>query len=390
MEIHLRVFKTVISNLGHHRKTDESTFTLFDLTKIDLPLSPNSPLDIGKTFNLQLDPTITPSCIHPRIEVSYNLQVQIQIECGGQRFKEDFQAEDVQIMSNRTPNSPLRHNHLCIFSSENQQSSSAPPAYPGIDKPAELDISSAYLRLSRLLTQNFIPHSQVTWHTGEPAIKLHSEPQLPDSASSSASEPSSRNPFSLSAREDALKDDLTLLDSILVEENGYSAASMRSGRDALELFTYSWRPPGTSLKSRVRGISTILEISAPRTPSPRISDAPPPAYSTASDPFSPVALFNRGLRLIADSQHPDASFVSDVEYAASEFGRELGSRLGEVDARAAKDAVAKFEALRGPLLLMGLQVDADDVDFRGAWNEEKRDGKEAADWSKRRYDEKEK
>ena len=370
IEIQLKVFKTVISNLGHHRQNDESKLTLFSQSKIGRPLSTNSTLDIGKAFNLQLDSTIIPTFSHPRLEVSYNLQVRLLIECGGQIFKEDFLAKDVQIVSNRTPNSPLRRDHLCTFLSENRQIDSAPPVYSSIEGKRGPDISSAYLCLSRLLTLNFIPHNPVPSWTGERTIILHGQPQLLDSPQL-PSQQTSINPFSMNGREDALRDDQYLLDRILNEGHGYKTTTMRTGRAAVERFAYSWCPSTTSLKSRIRGVSTNLEISVFDAQSPPSSEVPPPPYWKATDPFSPITLLNRTLHLIADFQHPDASLVSDVECVVNEFGGELRSRLGEVDVRAAKEAVAKFKILRWPLMGLGVAVDPGST-----WSEEKGNGKD--------------
>ena len=334
-----------------------------------------------KTFNLQLDPNIVPTFSHVRVEVSYNIIVHLVLGCGGQRLKQNFLVEDIQIMSNRTPNSPLRLDHFCVFSCESQQSNPAPPAYPGIDRHEDAYIGSAYLRLSRLLTQNFIPHNPVLSRTGEPTIILHGQPQLRESPPLS-SQPST-SPFSVNSQEDTLQDDRYLLDSILDDNHGFKATGMRSGRDALERFRYTWQLPSSTLKERMRGVLTHLEILVIDTQIPPSSKAPPPPYSTALDPFSPTNLLNESLRHLANVQHLDASILSDIEYVIREFGLELRSRIGDIDTMAASDAMAKFEMLYRQLIDLGV-----DIESGRTLGDKKEKGKERQSWGEHHGNEK--
>ena len=404
VEIHLKTSTTVISNLGYHRHTDESEVILFSRSKIGLALSSNCTLDIGKTLNMSLDPMVIPSFIHPRVEVEHSLRAHLVIECDGQRFKEDFTVEDLQIMSNLLPNSPLRLDHLCIFLQEDRQNGPGPPQYPGIEEGGSVDFTDTYVCLSRLLTKNFIPHNPITSQTGELAIILHGHPQLSGVSSSQAA---SRSPWSQSKREDDLGDDQNLLDTILNPESGFKVTTMRSGRASIERYGYSWTSPNApplSLKARVLGKgkpSPHLEIS---TFGAEVEIQPPP-YSRAMDPFSPITIINKLLRKIADSEaprhqnlsnppndsgqhslpsdHRDLIYESDILYIISEHWQELQENVGEIDTKVALRAAAALGTLRTPLLELGVSVDFDsdgglafeDAEQKVKWDDYRGEGK---------------
>lgn len=174
MDIHLKCHTTIEAEDEQYQH--ESKISLLNQSKCGISITPNSSLDLGTLFNLQLDPDAIPNFSQPYIQVSNDLRVHITLEAGGKKIKEDFLFENVPVMSNRTANSPLNRAYLCTFVPEIRRSTfeASPPVYAGRKKEAEAEVSNAYLALSRLLTENAIPNNTVSIESGKPTIILHS------------------------------------------------------------------------------------------------------------------------------------------------------------------------------------------------------------------------
>ena len=357
VEVHLKSATTVISKLGNHRHTHESESLLFSLSSINLPLQSNSSLDIGKVLNVRLNPTIVPSFTYPRVEVHHSVRIHLVVECDDQKLKEDFIAEDVQVDSNRRPHSPLQLEHICIFQQYDQQSTSGPPQYPGIQKMEGKDITDAYLCLSQQFSRNFIPHFPVALRTREPAFLLGAKPRLLGLSPSSISNENATVLFP-DLRHDALRQDQYLLDCILKSDLGFSATTMRTGKASGERLGYSWvspTAPPLSLKARIRekqDPSVHFDI---YTLEPE-EERPPPSYSEDANQLSPIKILNLLLYNIVDSiARP--TYASDILYIITEHRLALRQHVDAIDSKAASRAVTELEMLREPLMEIGVNVD---------------------------------
>jgi hypothetical protein len=173
--IHLKCYTSIKGDSGRHHNQHESKIPLLNQSKSNISITPDSWLDLGSIFNLQLDPSTVPSFNHLLIQVSYDLRAHITLDAGSKQFKEDFLVEGVQVLSNKTASSPLSRDYLCTFVPEIRRSTfeASPIVYPGREKEAEAEISNAYLAISRLLSENSIPYNPVSSHTENPAIMLH-------------------------------------------------------------------------------------------------------------------------------------------------------------------------------------------------------------------------
>ena len=268
VDIHLMVHTTVRSSPGNHHNNHETRIPISKQSKANLSITPNSQLDLGNSFNLQLDPTFTPNFDHGLLRISYGLKAEILLECGGNKFKEEFVAEQVtimsnrvrnsppnfadervKIMSNRINNSPLRYDHFCTFTSEIQRSpfEHGTMVYPGSESEAEISI--AYLQLSRLLTEKSIPHNPVPSPDGRPTIIFHGQPQFSDApasySSSSSSIPTSPPQYSgNSLVQNPLEHDQRLLGSIIDGNSNFEATSLPASQgQKVRHFAYLWHAP---------------------------------------------------------------------------------------------------------------------------------------------------
>ena len=354
IELHLKTTTIVISNLGYHRHTEMVERVLFSLPNIGLPAQFSSNiLNIGKVLDLRLDSTIIPSFAHPRLEVHHGLQFHLTLECAGQKLKEDFLIEDIQLDSDRRPNSPLRLDHVCVFLLHNQKSITGRPENMGIDEEKGNDITDAYLRVSKLLAQSFIPHTPVNIYTKEPAFILEGRPQLLE-----YSPDGSTYVFSQEQRSESLRNDQRLLDSILKPDLGFSATTMRTGSASPQQIGYSWvspTAPPLSPKARIQehqDNSTHFEISWVDPEEER----PSPPYSEDDNPLSPIKILNKLLRQTVVS-HANPNRVDDIMYVIDMHRYELRARRDEIDNKAALGAVAGLEMLQGPLKEVGVIID---------------------------------
>jgi hypothetical protein len=174
---------------------------------------------------LQLDPDTIPNFSQPYIQVSHDLRVHITLEAGGKKIKEHFLFKNVQVMSNKTANSPLNRAYLCTFVPEIRRSTleASPLVYAGREKEAEAEISNAYLALSRLLTENAIPNNPISIEPGKPTIFLHS---VLGPIVSHKPAITSNTPPSTAHIEDPADADQELLDTILDGHAGFRATSI--------------------------------------------------------------------------------------------------------------------------------------------------------------------
>lgn len=227
--IHLKCYTSIKEDNERHHNQHESKISLLNQSKGNFSITPNSWLDLGFIFNLQLDPSTVPSFNHSLIQVSYDLRAHITLEVGGKRLKEDFMGEAVQALSNRTANSPLSRDYLCTFVPEIRRSTfeASPMVYPEREREAEAEISNAYLAISRLLSQNSIPCNPVSAQTGNPTIMFHGRfgvlvPQK--SAQSTSNAPPSGTP--VDPIQNPAVSDRELLHTILNSHAGFRATSL--------------------------------------------------------------------------------------------------------------------------------------------------------------------
>lgn len=114
------------------------------------------------------------------------------------------------------------------------------PESPETELKDHKNVSDAYLCLSCLLTQNFIPHNPTPSRIGQRTIMLHGRPKLPEFSPSLTSQETSMISISQSGRDDALKEASVYLTAFSTRNR----AMKRRQRVQEELLRNDLRTPG--------------------------------------------------------------------------------------------------------------------------------------------------